>query len=232
MRFALLCLVLFAAPAWAITIDGHIDPAEWQGARHIADFRQTQPLTGKPATYPVDAWVLATSKGLAVAMRVTQPAGVPRTRQHVQRDFSDNVDRVNVDLDFDGDGRTGYNFSITSTGAIYDATITNENQFNPDWDGIWQHAVTQDAQGWSVEILIPWYTAPMHAATDGKRTIGIYLDRVITAIGERVAWPVANYEKPRFLSEFERIEVPAYSQTLLAVTPYVSSLYDNVGHQG
>ena len=231
-RLAIACLVLFAAPAWAVTIDGHIDPVEWQGARHITDFRQTQPLTGKPATYPVEAWVLATPKGLAVAMRVTQPPGVTRTRQHVQRDFSDNVDRVNVNLDFNGDGRTGYNFSITSTGAIYDATITNENQFNPDWDGIWQHAVTQDAQGWSVEILIPWYTAPMHAATDGKRTIGIYLDRVITAIGERAAWPVANYEKPRFLSEFERIEVPAYSQTLLAVTPYVSSLYDNVGHQG
>ncbi|MGN6313194.1 MAG: DUF5916 domain-containing protein [Rhodanobacteraceae bacterium] len=227
-RLALACLVLFAAPAWAVTIDGHIDPAEWQGARHVTDFRQTQPLTGKPAVYPVEAWILPTPKGLAVAVRVTQPPGVPRTDQHVQRDFQDPVDRVNVDVDFNGDGRTGYNFTVASTGAIDDEVITNENQYNRDWDGIWEHAVTQDAQGWSVEILIPWYTAPMHAATDGRRIIGIYIDRVIAATGERAAWPVASFTKPRFLSDFSRIEVPAYSQALLAITPYVSGLYDNV----
>jgi len=227
-RLALACLTLFAAPAWAITIDGRIDPAEWQGARHITDFRQTQPLTGKPAAYPVDAWVLATPKGLAVAVRVTQPPGVARTRQRVQRDFQDQVDRVNVMVDFNGDGRTGYDFAIASTGAIDDEVITNEGNFNRDWDGIWQHAVTQDAQGWSVEILIPWYTAPMNAATNGQRTIGLYIDRVIAATGERAAWPVAAYTRPRFLSDFNRIGIPAYSQALLAVTPYVSALYDNV----
>jgi hypothetical protein len=231
-RLALVCLALFAAPACAVTIDGHIDPAEWRGAQHITNFRQSQPLTGKPATYPVEAWVLATPKGLAVAARVTQPPGVARTQQHVQRDFQDQVDRVNVDVDFNGDGRTGYNFTVASTGAIDDEVITNENNFNRDWDGIWQHAVTQDAQGWSVEILIPWYTAPMHAATGGRRTIGIYIDRVIASTGERASWPLASYSKSRFLSDFERIEVPAYSQALLAVTPYVSALYDNVGHRG
>ncbi|MGN6729448.1 MAG: DUF5916 domain-containing protein [Rhodanobacteraceae bacterium] len=231
-RLALVCLALFAAPACAVTIDGHIDPSEWQGAQHITNFRQSQPLTGKPATYPVEAWVLATPKGLAVAARVTQPPGVARTQQHVQRDFQDQVDRVNVDVDFNGDGRTGYNFTVASTGAIDDEVITNENNFNRDWDGIWQHAVTQDAQGWSVEILIPWYTAPMHAAAGGRRTIGIYIDRVIASTGERASWPLASYSKSRFLSDFERIEVPAYNQALLAVTPYVSALYDNVGHRG
>jgi len=230
-RFGFACLALFAAPAGAVTIDGHIDPVEWRGAQHITDFRQTQPLTGKPATYPVEAWVLATPKGLAVAVRVSQPPSVSRSRQHVQRDFQDQVDRVNVMVDFNGDGRTGYDFAIASTGAIDDEVITNESNFNRDWDGIWQHAVTQDAQGWSVEVLIPWYTAPMHAANDGTRTLGIYIDRVIAATGERAAWPVAAYTKPRFLSEFKRIEVPAYSQSLLAVTPYVSALYDNVRKQ-
>ena len=227
-----LLLALIAMPAFAVTIDGRIDPAEWQGARHITDFRQSVPLTGKPAQFPVEAWILATPKGLAVAMRVTQPPDVPRSRQRVQRDFRDQVDRVNVEIDFNGDHRTGYDFAVASTGAIDDEVITNENNFNPDWDGIWQHAVTQDAQGWSVEILIPWYTAPMQAASDGRRTIGLYLDRVIAATGERASWPAINYQQPRYLSAFERIEVPAYGQELLAVTPYVSALYDNVRKTG
>jgi hypothetical protein len=225
-------LIGVSVPGAAVTVDGHIDPAEWQGARHITDFRQTQPLTGKPAEYPVEAWILATPDGLAVAMRVAQPPNVRRTQQQVQRDFRDPVDRINVEIDFNGDGRTGYDFAVASTGAIDDEVITNENQFNSDWDGIWQHAVTQDAEGWSVEVLIPWYTAPMRKASDGTREIGIYLDRVFATTGERVSWPAVHYEQPRYLSAFERIEVPAYSQSLLAVTPYLSTRYDNVGHDG
>ena len=69
----------------------------------------------------------------------------------------------------------------------------------------------------------------MRAAKGDKRTLKIYLDRVIGTTGERVAWPQASFERPRFLSDFAPIEVANYSQSLLAITPYVSGLYDNVG---
>ncbi|HEX5961485.1 MAG TPA: DUF5916 domain-containing protein [Rhodanobacteraceae bacterium] len=233
LQLAVLCgLFAVAAPSLAINVDGRIGPGEWQGATHITDFRQTEPLTGKPALYPIEAWVLATPKGLAVAVRVTQPPGVPRTEQWVARDFQTNVDRVNVNVDFNGDGRIGYNFTVASTGAVDDEVITNERDFDNDWDGVWQHAVSQDADGWTVELLIPWHTAPMHRAVDGKRTIGLNIDRVIAGLRLRAAWPVVNYTQARFLSDFARVEVPAFSQSLLAVTPYVSGLYDNIGHTG
>ncbi|RAN77154.1 hypothetical protein B5P43_20830 [Bacillus sp. SRB_336] len=223
-----LILVAFSAPAVAVDIDGHIRADEWKDARHITDFRQTQPLSGKPGSVHTEAWVLATPKGLAVAFRCDQPPNVPRTPQRVQRDFEDQVDRVNLMVDFDGNGRTGYDFVVSSTDGINDAVITNEVTFNKDWDGNWQHAVSEDAAGWTVEILIPWYIAPMHTAHDGRRTIGLYLDRVVGSSGERDSWPVASFMRPRFLSEFSRVEVPQYSQSLLAVTPYMSGLYDNV----
>jgi hypothetical protein len=228
LLFITITLVALSRPALAVHIDGHIHAAEWKGARHITDFRQTQPLTGKPATLKTEAWILATPKGLAVAFRNVQPPDVPRTSQHLQRDFEDQVDRINLVVDFNGDGRTGYNFTVSPTGDVYDAVITNENRFNKDWDGIWKHAVSQNAGSWTVEMLIPWYTAPMHKATDGKRRLGIYLDRVIGSTGERDAWPSASYQRPRFLSDFTHITIPVYRQTLLAVTPYMSGLYDNV----
>src|SRR3546814_7756539 len=78
-------------------------------------------------------------------------------------------------------------------------------------------------------MLIPWYIAPMREGSDGHRTLGVYVDRVIGSTGERVAWTVASFTQSRFLSDFEPLEVPVYSQSLLAVTPYVSGLYDNVG---
>ncbi|NYZ61575.1 hypothetical protein H0E82_02180 [Luteimonas sp. SJ-16] len=223
-------LAVVCAPVCAVEIDGRIDAAEWADAMHIADFRKVQPLTGEPGSLPTEAWVLATPDGLAVAFRNVQPADVPRTRQKVQRDFDEQVDRVNVFIDFDGDGRTGYAFTVSSSGGIADEIITNQNDFNSDWDGQWRHAVSEDEAGWSVELLIPWHTAPMRDGTGGERTLNVFLARVIGSTGERMAWPVASFERPRFLSDFAPITVPQYSQSLLAVTPYASGLYDNVRH--
>ena len=225
---ALAVLSAFSIPALAVEVDGRIDPAEWQGAQHVTDFRTVQPLTGNPGSQPTEAWILATPEGLAVAFKAVQPPGVARTAQKIQRDEQAQVDRVNLMVDFEGDGRTGYNFMVTLSDGINDAVITNEAQFNTDWDGNWQHAASADADAWYAEMLIPWYIAPMRKAVDGKRTFRIYLDRVIGATGERMAWPAASFERSRFLSDFTPIEVPAYSQALVALTPYVSGLYDNI----
>ncbi|QNP41138.1 DUF5916 domain-containing protein [Lysobacter solisilvae (ex Woo and Kim 2020)] len=222
---------LAAPPALAtVEIDGRIDPAEWQGAQHVTDFRQTQPLSRAPASQPTEAWILATEDGLAVAFRNLQSPDIPRTRQQAQRDQGAQADRINLYVDFDGDGRSGYNFTVLLSNSITDTTITNENQFNSDWDGDWRHATSEDEAGWSAEILIPWYIAPMRDV-EGTRTLGIQLDRVIGASGERASWPAVSFQDTRFLTALNKVQVPAYSQSLLAITPYVSGVYDNVAHK-
>lgn len=231
-RLVLVSLLGLTMPALAdVTIDGHIDPAEWTGARHIVDFRQTQPMTGKPGTQPTEAWVLSTPKGLAVAIRVVQSSDVPRSRQQSRRDENALVDRVNVMVDFDADGRVGYDFEIKSQGGVADEVITNESDFSYDWDGRWDHAVSEDAEGYTVEVLIPWYIAPMRKPSGDTRTIGLYIDRVIGSTGERMAWPAVSFDRGRFLSSFQRVEVPAYTQSLFAVTPYVVGKVEH-GHGG
>src|SRR3546814_4948911 len=120
-RLALARLSMVPLQVFAVEIDGRIEPGEWQGAYHVTDFRKVQPLSGAPASLPTEAWILATPEGLAVAFRNLQPASVPRTSQRVQRDFEEQVDRVNLMVDFDGDGRTGYNFTVSSTDGVYDA---------------------------------------------------------------------------------------------------------------
>ncbi|HEY2345818.1 MAG TPA: DUF5916 domain-containing protein [Xanthomonadaceae bacterium] len=236
MRTLLLPLIFLCAGAACaadvpIKVDGHIDPDEWAGATHITDFRLTQPLSRAPSPYPTEAWIKATPEGLAVAFHSTQPANVPRTHQSAPRDAGGPYDRVNLYVDFDGDGHVGYNFMVMLSDSIQDETITNENQFNTDWDGNWKHAVSEDAEGWSVEMLIPWYIAPMKKGHDGKRTLGIQLDRVIGSTGERVGWPAIFGGEQRFLSAFSKVEVPEYHQSLIAVTPFVSAVYDNITHK-
>ena len=189
-------------------------------------FPQDAAAQRRAGTHATEAWILSTPEGLAIAFHNTQPPSVPRNRQRVQRDFEEQVDRINVMVDFDGDGRTAYNFTVSSTDGVFDGIISNENYFNKDWDGNWRHAVTGDEESWSVEVLIPWSIAPMREATGDKRTVKIYLDRVLGATGERVAWPQASFERPRFVSDFAPVELANYNQSLLAVTPYVSGLYD------
>ncbi len=217
-----------ATPAFAVTIDGQIEAAEWTNARRISDFRLTQPLSRDPAPQPTEAFVLATPEGLAIAFRSEQSAEFPRKRQKTQRDDSGAVDRVNVYVDFDGDGRIGYNFMITLAGGIADATISDESRFRNDWDGNWQHASSEDASGWSAEFLIPWHIATMRAVDGDTRTIGLSLDRVIGSTGERMSWPAISGQESRFLSAFERIGIASYSQSLFAITPYVVGIHDLV----
>ena len=68
----------------------------------------------------------------------------------------------------------------------------------------------------------------MKKARGDKRIVAIYLDRVVGSINERMAWPAVSFERPQFLNQFEQIEIPAYSQSLLAITPYVVGLNDMV----
>lgn len=230
MRVLLLVLVVsMPLPARALDIDGKVDPTEWSNAQRVDDFRMTQPLTREPSRHTTEAWYMATAEGLAIAFRNQQPAGIPRTRQRFQRDNNGNVDRVNVYVDFDGDGRSGYNFMVALSDGIADSTISNENQFNGDWDGAWRHAVSEDGDSWSTEMLIPWHIAPMQRTDGDTRTIGLALDRVVGDSNERMTWPAISFNDQRYLSALQKVVVPAFSQSLLTVTPYVVGLYDNVG---
>jgi len=195
-RSSPLCLAVLSAssvPAVAqVKVDGAIDPAEWQGARHVTDFRLVQPFTQAATRHPTEAWILATPEGLAVAFRNTTLAGVETPRQRSARDRDVAIDRVNVMLDVDGDGRSGYDFTLTASDGIQDSTITSGGNFRSDWDGSGQHAVVDGEGEWTAELLIPWHTAPMRKAAGDTRTVAVYLDRVVGSVNERMAWPAVS----------------------------------------
>lgn len=226
--FSALLLTAATPVLCALTIDGRIDEAEWQSAKHITDFRMVLPLSKVATPYPTEAWVLSTPDGLAIAFRNTQTAETARTRQRSQRDNNGPVDRVNAYIDFDGDNRAGYNFTVTLSNDIADSTFSNENQFNGDWDGNWKHATFEDGDTWSAEMLIPWHIAPMQKVAGDTRTLRLSLDRVVGSRNERMAWPAITWTEQRFLSNLEPLQLKKYNQSLLAITPFVVAVQDQV----
>lgn len=217
------------AGAAELSIDGLAEESVWSTAASFDGLTRTQPETGEPVRYPTRVRYLALPEGLAFFFECDQPeAEMPRRAPRQQRDRLDGADRVNVMVDFDGNGQQGYNFTLSRANSIEDNTISNENRFNRDWDGLWFHAVREREGGWDAELLIPWTSVFMRDDGGERRSIGLYVDRVLGAVGERAARPPILFFRPQFLSQFERVEIDVHRGGLLRFYPYLSVFHDRV----
>ncbi len=229
--FTLLLVALFwhCAPARAaIVVDGRADEVEWAQALRYDAFKVTDPyrLNTPDAGMETRARLLSTPEGIAVAFLVEQKAGVARVKPRLQRDQRREADRVNFMIDFDGDGRTAYSFTVGLSGSIQDGVVTNERDLNLDWDTDWTWAVSETEAGWQAEMLIPWSVASMRGAEQPTRKVAVYFGRVLGSTSERQAFPAVSSERSRFLSGFEPVEIAQYRKSLFHYWPYVTARQD------
>lgn len=223
--------LLASAPATAaITIDGKLDEPEWEQARRFDDFKVTDPyrLTAPDSGSGTQARMVSTPDGIAVAFVLEQSPAYARVKPRLERDQEDVTDGVNFMIDFDGDGRTAYSFTVGLSGSIMDGIVTNENVPNYDWDTDWSWAVEETANGWQVEMLIPWTVAAMRNTDTPTRNVAVYFSRVLGGNGERQAFPAVSIERGRFVSGFERMEIPQYRKALFHYWPYLTANRDMI----
>lgn len=210
-----------------IAVDGRFDEAEWEAATACTDWVRTQPFVLDAPRYGNEARLVSTPQGLAVALTLGQPAGQPRTKPRTPRDAADfHGDAITFMVDFDADGRVGFEFSVALGEGIRDGLVTNQNQRNSDWDGVWQHAVRETDDAWFVELLIPWSTASMRDAAAEQRSIAVFFERTLFDSNERFACPGASSERPVFLSEFRPVTIQQYRARQLDVVPYATAIAD------
>jgi hypothetical protein len=224
---AAVAAVLTAPPALAeIKVDGHLTESEWADAKVFTDFRVTQPYTlGRPL-HPTEVRMIGTPQGIAVGFRCTHPSSTPRIREQTPRDADNQGDRVNIFIDLDADAQVAYNMTFALAGSLQDATITNETQYSTDWDGDYLYSIRDTGEEWYVEVLLPWTLASMKNTSTPRRTIAIAFDRVVGAIQQRSALEGVSFSRPRYLSEFPRVEIDQFEGSLLHVFPYASAAGD------
>lgn len=211
-----------------LVLDGRLDEPEWSQALRIDDFRTVQPLTREQPPVRTEVRVLSREDGLYFGIHAEQPPEFPRTRHPTRRDAQARADRVNLMIDFEGEGSTAYEFTVSISGGIQDAIITGQNGYKYDWDGVWEQAVAEDADGWSVEVRLPWGIAPLGRIEDGRSTIGVYVSRVIEQRGLRFSHPHYDFENPTFVADMAKFEVEARSDLRLDVVPYVAVANDRL----
>jgi hypothetical protein len=218
-----LVLALAAAPALAdLSVDGRLDEPEWQAAQRFDDFRVTEPFSGVRSEFPTQLNVLARPEGLYLALRMDVP---PAQRVHGQspRDAQPlAADPAVFMVDFEGRGRTAYEFTVTISKTIRDGVVLNQSQVTYDWDAVWFHGVQETEQGWTAEVMIPWWVAPGGDGTGEQRTIGLYAGTYLKSQSRRVSYPAVEILNPTFVADFQKVKVPRYAGSTLDFYPYVS----------
>lgn len=229
-------LVTFAAIAalnsaqLAIVVDGNPDETQSAQSQEITDFALTQPFNRTTPRLKTTVKLLATPEGLALAFICDQPDLASRRADSRPRDAEPNSDAVSAIIDFDGNNNRAYEFTVAAGGAQKDGIWSGENNFNADWDGVWQSAVASNNSGWTAELLIPWASVPLAKSQGQNRTIRVSFDRAVWNLGERYSYPAISATQNRYLSDFVALSIPSFTQSALSVVPYASVQYDFLAH--
>ena len=142
-----------------LTIDGVLDERVYQDVPPAAGFILQEPIEGPPATEETDVWVLFDDDNFYLVVRCWNSAPESEWIIRDMRRDSFNVvsgEYVGVLLDTFYDRRNGYNFGINPIGGRIDMQMTNERDFNMDWNPIWELRTGRFDGGWTIEAAFPF----------------------------------------------------------------------------
>lgn len=142
--------------AKGVKLDGIPDEAVWQQAARVTGLTSFEPVEGLAPAGQLVAHVFYDHEALYIGARITMEPGAMRGRL-ATREIWDNDDLLEVMIDPFLDRRTGYDFSVNPYGVQLDWTIIDD-EFSSAWDGVWDSATARHADGFSVEMKIPFRT--------------------------------------------------------------------------
>lgn len=158
-------------------IDGRLNDAVYREVMPVTDFVQQDPVEGALATEQTLVWILFDDETLYISARCrdSQPSRIiANDMRRDGRNVSQN-DNLSVAIDTFHDRRNGYEFLVNAIGGAWDTQITDERDANRDWNTVWQTRSGRDAEGWTVEMAIPFRSLRYRGS--GPQTWGINVRR-------------------------------------------------------
>jgi hypothetical protein len=170
-----------------IAIDGSLDEPAWERAVPATDFVQWSPNPGEPSPEPTEVRFLYDADNLYIAFHSFDSDMANRTVTELKEDFSPtNSDVATIVIDSLHDRQSGYQFATNAAGAKRDAQISNDGQYNNDWDGVWDVKVSVQEDGWIAEFVIPFKT--FRFSNSSTQEWGVNLGRKILRRNEDSQW--------------------------------------------
>ena len=142
-----------------LKVDGRLDEEVFRTITPITGFIQMEPDRGKPATDLTEMWILFDDTNVYLVARCWEPSGRV-IADDMRRDGSNVLfgDYVGFMLDTFHDRRNGYVFNVGAVGGLRDGLITDEKQYNADWNGVVRAVTGRFDGGWVVEVAVPFKT--------------------------------------------------------------------------
>jgi hypothetical protein len=224
---------------WPMRIDGALDEPLYT-MPSMSDFVQVEPALGEPATERTEVWLAYDRDYVYVTFRCWDTQPERRVTRDMRRDGSamfsgDDVAYFYLDTFYDR--RNGVTFTINSLGGRSDGQVTGD-QYNGDWNPIYDLATGRFPGGWTAEVAIPFKSLRYSA---GEAQIwGLNAARTVRWRNEiSVLVPVPPWRglsaarQPQLAGTVVGIEAPPGSKNL-EIKPYaVSNVTTNaVGVQG
>ncbi len=212
-----------------LRLDGKLDEAAWQLADSIDDFRQRDPVEGAPATERTVVRFVSARDGLWVGIHAydREPARILHAQLRRDTDMGTD-DGVQVMFSPLQDKRTAFWFAINPNGAMTDAEVVSFESENVDWDAVWDSRAQITADGWVVELFIPWQTLRYRA---DQTAWDVNLRRVIRRKNEDVLWRAwRRTEGIKFLEKAGVVEgfTDLPPRATAELRPYVSATASGV----
>ena len=170
-----------------IRFNGRLDGPEWASADSITDFHQREPFVGAVATQRTTVKVIRNAEALYIGVRAydSEPHRIRARQLRRDADLSSD-DNITILIDSFHDRRGAFVFGTNPLGALWDAQLTDLDNLNENWNGIWDVRVTRGGAGWTAVFRIPFTTLRFRVGRDVR--FGFNVRRFIRRNNEEVLW--------------------------------------------
>ena len=178
----------------SIEIDGDFSETDWQQAKLINQFVQTEPDEGVPITESTEVRILYDEKNIYFGFTCSSSGRDSITANEMRRDVENlrENDNVFILLDTYNDKRSGVFFRINPLGAMQDIALTNSGDSqNRSWDAVWNCRSKINDTHWTTEVAIPF--SQLRFNRSDSMVWGVNFGRTIRQKNEEATWvPVSR----------------------------------------
>ena len=178
----------------SIEIDGDFSEADWQHAKPINQFVQTEPDEGAPVTESTEVRILYDEKNVYFGFTCSNSRRDRIVANEMRRDAEGlrENDNVFILLDTYNDKRNGVFFRINPLGAMQDIALTNSGDTrNTSWDAVWDCRSKIHDTHWTTEVAIPF--SQLRFKRSDSMVWGVNFGRTLRRKNEEATWvPVSR----------------------------------------
>jgi hypothetical protein len=174
-------------------LDGKLDDPAWITADSIENLVTVEPEEGGVPAGQTTAKVLVTPGEIIIGVMCHDKNPTRIVSYSKARDAElEHEDHVVIVLDPFQDGRSGYVFAVNPSGARVDGLVSAEGEeFDRNWDAVWEAKTSRTAEGWSAEILIPIKSLSFKK---GLTNWGFNVQRRVQRLQETSRWSGASLD--------------------------------------